>query len=189
MRFVRRRERKQGTLPPPTTHVFVISLSTTPSKTGLWRDHAAKCKGIVHQAERRQLSAYVGAGGEAHRQKLVDTYMISYFAYKERMAFTIGEQLKKVDSKCLLPPHSLHPTHPRRSFTTCVQVLPHLYCVDAAKASKLPLFNDSVARYWLCISESLIARTRQKMKNMIAYPPPPPSPDYFSYPCTVCFNT
>ena len=52
---------------------------------------------------------------EAHRQKLVDTYMISYFAYKERMAFTIGEQLKKVDSKCLL-----HPTHPRRSFTTCV---------------------------------------------------------------------
>ena len=78
---------KENKVPPPapTTHVFLISLSSTPSKTGLWRDHAAKCKGIVTQAERRQLSAYVGAGGEAHRQKLVDTYMISYFAYKERM--------------------------------------------------------------------------------------------------------
>ena len=67
---------KENKVPPPapTTHVFLISLSSTPSKTGLWRDHAAKCKGIVTQAERRQLSAYVGAGGEAHRQKLVDTY-------------------------------------------------------------------------------------------------------------------
>ena len=42
------------------------------------------------------MKTFVDIGGEAHRKQLVDTYMVSYFIYKEHLPFTSGEKIKKV---------------------------------------------------------------------------------------------
>ena len=67
-----------------------------PNKADRWKDHTQKCQGLKHLAERRNLGAFVSASGEKHRQMLVDTYLLTYFVYKERYAFTLPAKLKEV---------------------------------------------------------------------------------------------
>ena len=71
-----------------------------------WKGHANKCATVPHMRERARMSSFVGAGGEDHRMKLVDTYMLAFFTYKERLPFTLPERLKKVPPPPL-PPFTL----------------------------------------------------------------------------------
>lgn len=113
-----------------------------PNKADRWKDHTKKCQGLKHLAERRNLGAFVSASGEKHRQMLVDTYLLTYFVYKERYAFTLPAKLK--------------------------EVLPYLHCVDNVSAAKLPLSNDTVSRYGQRISNSIIHKNKEALKLSFA---------------------
>ena len=66
------------------------------NKSQYWAGHKSKCQGLKHARERQQLRLYTGAGGEEHRQKLVDTYMLAYFVYRERLPFTMPSRMHQV---------------------------------------------------------------------------------------------
>ena len=66
------------------------------NKAGLWKGHSVKCQGAVHILERNVLREFVGASGEEHRKRLVDTYLLSFHVYKERLPFTTCKRMQKV---------------------------------------------------------------------------------------------
>lgn len=69
--------------------------------TDKWAGHKMKCEGVKHAREKQQLRLFRGRGAELHREKLVDTYMLAYFTYKERLSFTLPSRLQQVYICCL----------------------------------------------------------------------------------------
>ena len=112
------------------------------NKTDLWAGHRSKCRGIQHAQEKRQLRLYTGAGGEQHRQKLVDTYMLAYFVFKERIPFTMPSRL--------------------------LQVLPHLHCADKAQVMQLPLSERTITRYGARIANSMVSEAKEQFNDSLA---------------------
>ena len=72
---------------------------TKNNKIDLWKDHARKCRGVIHHSEKSRMGNFLGIGGELHRKTLVDNLCLAYYVYKERLPFTTGDRMNKV-----LPP-------------------------------------------------------------------------------------
>ena len=116
--------------------------SVKENKAVYWKGHRTKCEGAKRISEKRQLRLYTGAGGEQHRQKLVDTYMLAYFAYKERLPFTMPSRLQRV--------------------------LPYLHCVDKTRAEALPLSDDTITRYGERIAGHITSAAKKQFNDTFA---------------------
>jgi hypothetical protein len=78
-----------------------------------WKKHATKClltsKGsnTAKPSQTMQVSVsnathptpfllQINAAAELHRKRLCDTYLITYWVYKNKMSFTTGDKIKEV---------------------------------------------------------------------------------------------
>ena len=70
--------------------------------TKKWVTHSKKCPGLhtkllpAHPAEVQAFVTHVRLGGDKHRKNVCDAYVNTYWIYKHKLAFTMGDKLREV---------------------------------------------------------------------------------------------
>ncbi len=91
------------------SHCMSCSMKQIRNVTDKWIRHAKVCQGLnVAQisklapklsAEAQNFVMHVIAGGDTHRSKLCDAYIVAYWVYKYKLPFTTSGKLKEVSLK------------------------------------------------------------------------------------------